>query len=383
MQIVYTLEDLPETINKSLFLAGPTSREGGENSWRKDAIKILEDKGFDGILFIPEARDWGKFDPEYDEQVQWEEKCLNVADCIAFWIPRDLKKLPGLITNDEWGFWKNSGKVVLGTPETAEKVDYQKYYAKDLNVPFAETLTETMQNAIDQIGEGTDRSKGERFVPLYIWNTPSFKAWYKSQTEAGNTLEWAQVLFNFRPQNKSFVFLWILKAHIYVKSEDRIKENEFVIARPDVSSVVMWHRNFDIEKSKIVLVKEFRTPAATKDGFIIELPGGSSKQDKNPILVAVEEIKEETGFSIHPSRFKSHEARQLAGTLSSHKSYSYSVELTEEEIEWFEDQKGTTHGNKEDTEITYIEVLTLKELFKSDIDWSNLGMILSTVYCDK
>lgn len=39
---------------KSIFLAGPTPRENNDVSWRVEACKILEDNGFDGIVYIPE-----------------------------------------------------------------------------------------------------------------------------------------------------------------------------------------------------------------------------------------------------------------------------------------------------------------------------------------
>lgn len=395
MDVVFTLEEIPEKINKSIFLAGPTSREGGNESWRQAALQILEDKGFDGTVFVPEARNWEKFNPEYDEQVAWEEKTLNISDCILFWIPRDLEKLPGFTTNDEWGFWKSSGKVVLGAPKDAPKVTYQKYYAEELNIPFSNSLTETVQNAIHHINEGVDRSGGERFVPLYIWKTDVFQQWYKAQTEAGNKLEWARLLYNFRPRNKSFVFLWVLHAHVYVASEDRIKSNELVLARTNISSVCMYHIKgtplpdeevFGVlpERSlsdiEVVLIKEFRTPAATEDAYIRELPGGSSTKDRDPLLVAVEEIEEETGFTINQSRLKLVTARQLAGTLSAHTSTLYTVELTQKEIQWFKDQKGEVHGNVEDSERTYIEVFTVAELLENNlVDWSTLGQILSVV----
>ena len=39
---------------KSIFLAGPTPREKDIISWRNEAIKILENLGFDGIVYVPE-----------------------------------------------------------------------------------------------------------------------------------------------------------------------------------------------------------------------------------------------------------------------------------------------------------------------------------------
>src|SRR5271157_4423816 len=138
MEIVYTGEEMPAKFSKSLFLAGPTSRNKEEQeSWRPDAIEILRDKGYDGLVFVPEGRD-GQFKMDYDDQIGWEEKYLNVADCIVFWVPRDISadskgypKMPAFTTNVEFGAWADSGKVVLGCPENAEKMGYLKHYAEE------------------------------------------------------------------------------------------------------------------------------------------------------------------------------------------------------------------------------------------------------------
>lgn len=381
MKIIYTLEDLPQTINKSIFLAGPSLRPGQDiESWRTTAIQILQDKGYDGVVFCPEND--GSFNEEfnYDEQVQWEEKCLNVADCIVFWIPRDLKELPGFTTNDEFGYWKNSGKVVFGAPVSAEKVTYQKYYAEKLNIPFSTSLTETMQNAIDKVGEGSNRCGGERFVPLSIWKLDNFQDWYKAQTNAGNRLDWARAQYTFRPGNKDFIFLWILHVHVYVGAEDRVKTNEFVLSRTNISSVCLWHKSDPIMDSKVIIVREFRSPANNDDCFVRELVGGSSNTISDPLIVAKEEVEEETGFNIHPSRLKEHSTRQIASTLSSHKCHLYSVELSDDELKWFEDRAGKPNGVAKDSEITYIEVCKVLDLLNNNlVDWSNIGQILSVI----
>lgn len=390
MQIVYAHEKVPETINKSIFLAGPTPRSSDVESWRPDAIKILEDKGFDGHVFIPEPRegDWSK---DYDAQIEWEEKFLNIADCIVFWVPRDLSldedgklKMPAFTTNVEYGFWANSGKIVFGSPPDLKprKNTYLKYYADKYNIPVGESLTETLEHAMEMVGDGAERTGGEAYVPLFIWKTPAFQSWYKAQTDAGNKLESAELLYNFRPGFKSFVFLWVLKVSIFITSENRSNTNSFVLARPDISSVLLWKKNETLEDSEVVLIREFRSPASTSDGFIRELAGGSShKPDEDPLVVAAEEVHEETGFYLEPERLKFHQSRQLAGTLSSHKGYLYSVEITEEEMEWFKSQDGVVHGNEEDTERTYIEIATVTDVIASDkCDWSSLGMLLSVIY---
>src|SRR5271163_1071536 len=204
MQVVYTGEEMPHSFTKSMFLAGPTPRNRAEvSSWRPDAIKLLDDMGYDGVIFIPENRD-GEFKTDYDDQIEWEEKYLNVADCIVFWVPRDISpdstgfpKMPAFTTNVEWGFWQDSGKVVLGAPEDAEKMAYLKHYAEEYKVSFSETLTETLRSAMEKLGDGAERSGGERYVPLFIWKLPSFQAWYKAQKDAGNILEDARLIFNF------------------------------------------------------------------------------------------------------------------------------------------------------------------------------------------
>lgn len=109
----------------------------------------FEKFGFNGSLFIPERLVEEKFD--WESQVKWEEEHMNAADCILFWIPRNLENMPGFTTNVEWGRWENSGKVVLGAPDWAKKMGYIRYYAKKHGVPIAETLEETVRLAIEMV----------------------------------------------------------------------------------------------------------------------------------------------------------------------------------------------------------------------------------------
>jgi len=381
MIVVYTKESPPESFEKAIFLAGPTPRSSEISSWRPEAIRLLAEAGYDGVVFSPENKDGKRFG-DYTDQVEWEERCLNLADCILFWVPRELITMPALTTNTEWGVWQNSGRVVFGAPREAQNVRYQQYYARKLGVPSADTLSGTIAAALGLIGEGALRTGGEREVPLYIWKTPHFQQWYASQHNAGNCLDGARVEWTFRVgPRRDFVFFWILHVDVFIKSENRHKTNEVVIARPDIATVVMYHRAKFLDDTDIVLVREFRSPAATSDGFVREIPGGSSFKPKgNPLQLAADECYEETGLRIAADRMRRHESRQLVATLSAHRAHLFSVEITAEELEILRSQVDITHGVAEDTERTYVEVTKLRDIRQvSGVDWSMLGMILQVI----
>lgn len=379
MNIVYSRQPFPTATKKSIFLAGPTPRSSLVQSWRPQAVEMLRALGFDGDVYVPEDSSGSpKFD--YMDQVDWEEEGLRRADCIVFWIPRVLETMPALVTNDEWGFWKNSGKVVLGTPEGAAKVRYQRHYAEKLGVPASDTLAATLMSAMTMVGDGAERSGGECFVPAQIWRTESFQRWYKMLTGAGNRIDDARVEWAYRVGPKKMPFLFSIWFSIHVGVEGRNKSNEVVIFRPDISSVVMHGRPTPYSAAiEIVLVREFRSPGANTAGFVYELPGGSAKTDMDPCLLAAEEVHEETGLTIDPKRLRPVRTRQLAATLSAHRGAVYAVELTEAELSTLRTDVDA-HGIEGDSERTFVEVRTLGEILAKElVDWSTLGMILQAV----
>ena len=385
MKIVYAQEEFPEAFSKSIMLCGPTPRDEGVNSWRPEAIRILEKLKYDGIVFIPEIKNNKDFSYEWEPQVQWEHDAMEMSDCVLFWIPRDMNTLPGLTTNDEWGTYKKSGKVILGCPDDAVKTEYQKHYAKSLTVPFNNTLEATITAALEFVENGEERKDGERNIPLFIWKTNAFQSWYNSRKESGNRLVGAELLWNFRVgKEKRNVFSFVLKAQIYVKSEDRVKDNEFVFSRTDVVNTVLFKRGSTINDTEVLLIKEFRTPVRNKESFVYELPGGSSTYVYEPLdIVALNELKEETGLSISSDRLNTICSKQLAATLSSHTSSLFSIELNEKEMNSLKEVQSSnkTFGNENDTEITYVCIVTVDDLLKNKIpvDWSVLGMVLKVL----
>lgn len=399
MKVVFAKEPFPAEVTKTLFLAGPTPRVKGAHSWRKDALYVLEQLGFDGHVFVPEPRD-GTWEAGYEAQLEWEEEGLNRADCIVFWVPRDMlgdtfgSPMPGLTTNDEWGVWKDSGKVVWGDPGWAQHVKYQRYYAQKLGVPNGVNLSQTLERALEKIGDGAERKNGECQVPLCIWKKPEFQFWLKSQYLAGNRLEGCRVLwtfwvppvaFNTSGKTPAHLFMYALHVDVYIGSEDRHKVNEVVLFRTDIASVVLYapgsHKTlFD---TKVVLVKEFRSPVRNPTGLVVELPGGSSKTKEAIAATALHEVEEETGLKILPNRLTLVGSRQIASTLSAHTSTLFAVAITPEELQEVEKMaaEGVTHGVVEDTERTYLDIRRVGDILSEpDVDWSMVGMVMTALF---
>jgi len=134
-----------------VFLAGPTPRHISVPSWRPNAVRSFVSQWFNGTLIIPEDGTGEPFDEERytDPQIDWEWDGLGMADCIMFWVPRNMETLPGLTTNVEFGMYASSGKVVLGYPPSAEKVHYLDRLARDNDVKVSVDLDQTVKDSID------------------------------------------------------------------------------------------------------------------------------------------------------------------------------------------------------------------------------------------
>lgn len=165
MKLVYTTHKLEGAgtelfKNGSIFLAGPTvrpedlGRVAHKELWRRTALDLLADFGFNGVVFVPEfepvdkdAEQYRKGTP-YETIYEWEADALGIADVIMFWVPRDLNILPGFTTNIEFGAWMHSKKVVFGAPPNAPHTGYMLHWCKKLGIPTSETLEGTVHRAI-------------------------------------------------------------------------------------------------------------------------------------------------------------------------------------------------------------------------------------------
>ncbi len=143
---------------KSIFLAGPTPRSLDVETWRKEAIKILNDLEFDGIVYVPELEvDNRTFN--YDNQVWWEREALYSASAIVFWIPRS-SELPAFTTNVEYGYWiaKNNNKVIYGRPDDSEKNRYLDWlYKIEMGNNPINNLDELLKDAVKLANENKNK----------------------------------------------------------------------------------------------------------------------------------------------------------------------------------------------------------------------------------
>lgn len=180
MEIVYAKQPFPKSWSSAIFLAGPTPRDKNTPSWRPEALRLLEESGYDGVVMVPEVEgEWKPGADAYTSQVDWERKGLDMCDVILFWVPREMSPIPvkatyplsdearemlrergyqpindldddawkrqvlpdasetafyvpaewsagmpGLTTNIEFGIYLTSGKIVLGAPESAKSIRY-------------------------------------------------------------------------------------------------------------------------------------------------------------------------------------------------------------------------------------------------------------------
>lgn len=390
MEVIWAKDPFPNATTYSIFLAGPTPRSKGgvEVRWRSEALRVLrEELHFTGHVYVPEESDGSFREGTYNEQVVWEEEGLNRADVIVFWVPRKMEgKMPGLTTNDEWGTWKHSRKVVWGSPPDAENVRYQIHYAQQLSIPHFDSLHATLKKAIEMFAPGEKRQGSYAKIPLLIYKTPAFRVWKHALEAAGNEIRDARVKwvwpYHSWKDSESPVFLFALHAKVWITSEKREKVNELVLSRPDVSAVMMWSKGLNLGDCRVVLVKEFRTPVSNPTGFVWELPGGSTTDTtQDALAIAAEELFEETSERVAPTELVHEGVRQCLATLASHRCNLFSIEISNERMTAIDVRPNKVHGKEEDSERTEVHVVRIEDILEGKIpcDWSTVGMIMKVL----
>lgn len=153
VNLVMAREPLPVG-GPSVFLAGPTpDKSAPVPSWRPEAVRLLAEKWIGEqplTVLSPESRH-GKRAERYEHQVVWETDARETASAILFWIPRDLRTMPAMTTNVEFGLDVSTGRAVLGCPPDCpnpERNRYLIYVARRHGVPVCTTLADTAAQAL-------------------------------------------------------------------------------------------------------------------------------------------------------------------------------------------------------------------------------------------
>lgn len=388
MKRLYAKEALPPDVayQSSIFLAGPTPRDPQTPSWRPEACRLLEERQYDGWVFLPEERD-GKWKGNYLDQVTWERQMRERADVILFWVPRELARMPAFTTNVEFGEDYDTHKMVYGRPPQAPKTRYlDALYEGFARKPPCETLEATIEDTLALLDGGAHRQGGETCIPLHIWRTTSFQAWYAQQRAHHNRIEDAQLLWSYPPRTDQPVFSFSIQLKLWLQAEGRHKSNEFLFARPDIAAVVAYAREASrpLEETQFLLVQEFRTPCRNPHGLVLECPGGSSPEESlTPRQLAAIEFTEETGIPIEAKALQPLGQRQLCATLSSHHAHLFALPLTQDQLALAQQriQQQTHAGNTEDSERTYPILCTFSDLLaRKDLDWATLGMLAQAIH---
>jgi len=376
LKIVRLGDEFPKRLKSSILLRIPKPLEGA-------FLNELEVRGYKENVFLASGKVAAKHHA-------WLEKAMDRADGLLFWFPENSNGTTTQMAADfAWQAAVRRGDMVLGCAERSPNLNRLKELAKGLFLPIASRPSIAVEEACKMVGKGALRKGGECSVPLYLWKVPHFKQWLDAQqaTAVGNKLEHLEPRLTFRVGPRGgFLLFWGARVEVYVREEDRIKANEIVVGRPDIHNVVAFYRpkGTSLADTEVVLVKEFRSPSTTEDGFNYGLPGGSSEKIQDTALTAMEELSEETQVSqvnIDPKRFQLLPLRQVAGTASTMRAYAHVIELRKKEIDRFRNLKPA--GKEEETERTYPGVYRVGDLLQSTkADWSQLGMILATLVGD-
>jgi 8-oxo-dGTP pyrophosphatase MutT (NUDIX family) len=172
-------------------------------------------------------------------------------------------------------------------------------------------------------------------------------------------------------------------AAVAVAGEGRVKSNEIFLARPDTAAVVPV---FDPSgaQAEAFLVREYRLAVRNPSGFVLEVPGGSSREAAVlPRAIALGELAEELGIVIDPARLVSIGSRQSAPTLVSHHTHLFGLLLTADEAAQLRLLASNGRVLGEDGEAGEERIHVVRQLlsdrFDASLDWASLGMLAEAI----
>jgi 8-oxo-dGTP pyrophosphatase MutT (NUDIX family) len=384
--VVSEAEKPPESWAAAVLLTEHPRSFPDAPPWQEEAIRLLRDRWAGPgrlVVFARGRSGCPSAAPEHSDgwESDWWGTALAHSDVVICRAPdggypdgpAGTAGGAGRVPTAGWDAGHDSGRIVLRLP-----VRPATEGRHDSGGP---AVADAVTAALAHLSAGAERTGAERQVPLPIWRTDSFQRWYGAQRAAGNTLLAARPVWSFRiGADRRLVFYWALHAAVHVAAEDRVKDNEVVISRPDIAAAVLYVPGATLDDTVIVLVREFRTAVSSPDGFVHELPGGSSMRPMDPRSLVACEVREETGLHLDPGRFRAHGSRQLTAPLSAHHAHLFSAEITPEELEVIRNLADVPQGVAAESERTWPEVATFRRIRTERlVDWATLGLIVQAL----
>jgi nudix-type nucleoside diphosphatase (YffH/AdpP family) len=137
--------------------------------------------------------------------------------------------------------------------------------------------------------------------------------------------------------------------------------------RQDAVAVLIYHK----DKDAFILIRQYRFPAEETHELFLEIPAGKIEDDKDPVLTAVREIEEETGYVIPEENFVFLSACYASPGYSTEKFHLYYAEIDNRT------KKKRGGGLEEEGEFIETEEIRAKDFFEG-ID-NNLPMDAKTL----
>ena len=111
------------------------------------------------MVFVPEHQ-VRVAKASYIDQVEWEWEGLENCSCVAFWVPREIEKMPAFTTNVEFGSYIRSERSVYGRPDSASKCRYLDWlYLKTRGLIPENSLKTTLEKAIKAARRQQERAE--------------------------------------------------------------------------------------------------------------------------------------------------------------------------------------------------------------------------------
>lgn len=160
---------------RGVFLAGPTADDGNRTAWRLQAVMLLREEGYTGLIVIPEFRD-GKFSRErWDDGLastmpgiaratvrilDWETAGIDHCTVVLAWMPFALaakgtaESRPGFNTRREVSriITQRRPGLALGMPDGALSGGGLRYDITKAGYPVFDSLKKTVHYAMSLLG---------------------------------------------------------------------------------------------------------------------------------------------------------------------------------------------------------------------------------------